>query len=64
MKNRREKKYSVRVSGCTSWMDTDSLDRARKQAKIADRVCRPGHVVVDNETGEIVQDEDLDREWC
>jgi hypothetical protein len=54
MKTQNLKKYSVRVPGCTCWTSSNSLRVARKEQAIANRVCQPGHVVVDNETGEVV----------
>jgi hypothetical protein len=47
------KKYSVRREGNTSWTDTNSLKVARKERKLADRICK-GHIIVNNQTNEQV----------
>ena len=47
------KKYSVRREGNTSWTDPNSLKVARKERKLADRICK-GHIIVNNQTNEQV----------
>lgn len=57
-KGTQMKHYSIRRMGMTSWADTNSLRRAKKLQEQADRVCQPGHEIVDNQTGQIVRDEE------
>lgn len=48
------KRYSIRRPGNTSWADTDTIRAARKLCAEANRICQPGHVIVDNRSGELV----------
>ena len=46
------KKYSVRRPGFASWIDTDSQQVAQLENELANRICCPGHVVVNNHGNE------------
>lgn len=48
------KKYSVRRPGCTSWVDTDSMRIAEHELMLANKICCPGHVIIDNSINEVV----------
>ena len=49
-------RYAVRVLGQSSYTRCDTLADARRERDNADRVCQPGHVIVDTETGHIVKE--------
>lgn len=38
-------RYTVRAPGCTAWSTHRTLAAAQREAKVANRVCRPGHEV-------------------
>jgi len=46
------KKYSIRRPGCVGWTDTDDLDDAKEEKIYANANIAPGHIIVNNETGE------------
>lgn len=49
-------RYAVRVLGQSSYTRCDTLADARRERDNADRVCQRGHVIVDSETGRVVED--------
>ena len=53
------KKYSIRRYGHTSWNDTEKIEDAIKDCDYANRNIAKGHVIIDNENGEVVNYDDI-----
>ena len=48
------KKYTIRRPGHASWNDTEKLEDAIKDCDYANRNIAKGHIIIDNENGEII----------